>query len=58
MHKSLYEAWLSLGNTGTEQDFINILAESANGGSVDKYRPITNEEILALFDDRENNENT
>lgn len=54
--KSLYEAWLALGNTGTEQDFINLLAESAN--SVDKYRPITNEEILALFDDKENNDNT
>lgn len=48
--KSAYESWLSLGNTGTEEDFINSLKGS--DVKISKIEPIVNgQRIYFLYQD-------
>lgn len=49
---SAYDIWLSLGNTGTEQDFIDSLkGEKGDSGSGTDGTPITEEEIDETWGD-------
>lgn len=37
--KSAYQIWLELGNTGSEQDFINSLKPKESGGTTTRHAP-------------------
>ncbi len=52
--KSAYEIWLELGNTGTEQDFIDSLkgedgedGQDSNGGGTGSGEPLTADSLLS-----------
>ena len=56
---SAYELWLSLGNTGTEQDFLNSLKgekgekgePGSGGGEGGQENPLDNADIVKLWDE-------
>jgi hypothetical protein len=45
--RSAYNNWKDLGNEGTEEEFVQLLSKVVD--DINKLRPITDEEILALF---------
>lgn len=47
--KSAYQTWLDLGNTGSEQDFINSLKANNDFGEVERKTVEVNEDIISLW---------